>query len=88
MNDKVIESNVRERKILRNDLLIKIYNEYFSSPKHYSIDKKERIKDRELDLALLYLEDSNLIKKGITGEEYIPTVSGINYIEDIANRFL
>lgn len=78
--------DISERKILRSELLKKIYDHYFETGgEKYEVSIRILNDDPEGKMALEYLKEKGYIVvtyKGDGSQEYAPTVSGIDIVED------
>lgn len=76
--------SIPERKELRENLLLSLYEDYFEKGgQHISFNKDELKSDRERDLALQYLLEKGFLAKNMMGN-YIQvsiTARGIDYVE-------
>ncbi|MGG0031587.1 hypothetical protein ABEX88_08120 [Priestia megaterium] len=78
--------SIEERKALRKELLLELYNYYFENGgAHYKITKDVLKEDRERDLALEYLKLKGLISANPLGNSHVMikiTPNGIDKIEN------
>ncbi|CRK80319.1 hypothetical protein [Neobacillus massiliamazoniensis] len=72
---------INERKQLRSQLMIELYNHYFESGgKSFHTTREELVEDREKDLAYNYLIEKGFISADRQGN-LRPTTNGIDYVE-------
>lgn len=80
-----MEITIEERKSKRTELLKELYNYFFEKGgAAYKVAKKDILDDREKELALMYLEQKNLITIDRQGNNMFVkmTVYGIDAVEN------